>query len=442
VLTPQTLSSLPVGSVQSLNIAATDGSGSPVAQLPVTVTITGSNPQPLMATTDLNGNAQVTWTGVNTGSDLAQAQARISGPLLVSNQVAATWTPAANLAPVVNAGPNQSITLPANTVRLNGTATDDGQPNATLLISWTKLSGPGFVTFSNANQAVTQATFSASGTYVLQLSANDSQLTSTSTVTVTVASQGNMAPVVNAGVNQTISLPTSSVVLSGSASGNNTLTVAWSQVSGPGNVTFSGPNALYTIATFSATGTYVLRLSASAITLNGAISEPNPPTTSIQWSQVSGGAPVVFSSPNTVSTQASFTVSGVYVLELSVSDSTSSASSTVGVTVMNPGGNQPPTVNAGQNQTLQLPQDTITLNDYATDDGLPSGKLVTQWSQVSGPVSNLANGYDFAQVFVVDRTKVSNTDQQDFPILLVIDLPKSIRSATRPLTPITRATRC
>jgi len=91
-----------------------------------------------------------------------------------------------NAAPVVDAGPNQTITLPTNAVTLDGTATDDGLPNNTLTISWTKISGPGTVTFSRPSTASTQATFSAAGTYALQLSANDSQLTSTSNVTVTV----------------------------------------------------------------------------------------------------------------------------------------------------------------------------------------------------------------------------------------------------------------
>jgi YD repeat-containing protein len=96
---------------------------------------------------------------------------------------------AANQAPVVSAGPNQTITLPTNAVTLGGTATDDGLPNNTLTLSWTKVSGPGTVTFGSPNMASTSATFSTFGTYVLKLTANDSQLSSSSNVTVTVNSQ-------------------------------------------------------------------------------------------------------------------------------------------------------------------------------------------------------------------------------------------------------------
>ncbi|PYK69376.1 MAG: hypothetical protein DME45_02440, partial [Verrucomicrobia bacterium] len=91
-----------------------------------------------------------------------------------------------NMSPIANAGPDQSITLPANTVTLNGSATDDGQPNGSITYSWKKLTGPGKVTFGNAFQAVTTAQFSKAGTYTLQLTANDGQLSATDNVVITV----------------------------------------------------------------------------------------------------------------------------------------------------------------------------------------------------------------------------------------------------------------
>jgi subtilisin family serine protease len=92
-----------------------------------------------------------------------------------------------NAAPVVNAGPDQTITLPA-AANLNGSATDDGLPNppGALTRSWTKVSGPGTVTFANASNPVTTATFSAAGVYVLRLTANDSALIGADDVQITV----------------------------------------------------------------------------------------------------------------------------------------------------------------------------------------------------------------------------------------------------------------
>ncbi len=93
-----------------------------------------------------------------------------------------------NLPPVVNAGPDQTITLPAS-ASLTGTATDDGLPNPPgdrLTTTWSKVSGPGTVTFGNAGAKATTATFSAAGSYVLRLTASDSALTASDDIAITV----------------------------------------------------------------------------------------------------------------------------------------------------------------------------------------------------------------------------------------------------------------
>jgi RHS repeat-associated protein len=112
---------------------------------------------------------------------------------------------ATNQAPVVTAGPNQTITLPTNTVTLEGVVSDDGLPNNTLTISWSKVSGPGTVTFGNSSAALTQATFSVAGTYVLQLTANDSELSSSANTTVTVTG-GSATVLLNPTSNQTVTI--------------------------------------------------------------------------------------------------------------------------------------------------------------------------------------------------------------------------------------------
>lgn len=91
-----------------------------------------------------------------------------------------------NLAPVVNAGPDQTITLPA-TATLSGSATDDGLPAGSVLsVAWSKVSGPGAVTFGNPALAATTAAFSLPGAYVLRLTASDSLLSSSDDVAVVV----------------------------------------------------------------------------------------------------------------------------------------------------------------------------------------------------------------------------------------------------------------
>jgi lysophospholipase L1-like esterase len=94
-----------------------------------------------------------------------------------------------NQPPNVNAGADQSIAFGA-TATLDATVTDDALPGGTLTTSWSKLSGPGTVTFGNSNTVDTTATFSASGVYVLRLTGSDGQLSASDDVTVTVNSGG------------------------------------------------------------------------------------------------------------------------------------------------------------------------------------------------------------------------------------------------------------
>ncbi len=80
-----------------------------------------------------------------------------------------------NQAPTVDAGSDQTVNMPAS-ASLSGTASDDGLPNppAALTYTWSKVSGPGTVTFADANALSTTASFGDAGTYVLQLEASDS----------------------------------------------------------------------------------------------------------------------------------------------------------------------------------------------------------------------------------------------------------------------------
>jgi hypothetical protein len=116
---------------------------------------------------------------------------------------------AQNFAPVVSAGVNQTVTLPTSTVTLTGSATDATGTIASYL--WTQVSGP-TATIASAATSSTNVSGLIAGVYVFQLQATDNLgLSGTATVTITVNAQ-NFAPVVSAGANQTITLPTSTVV--------------------------------------------------------------------------------------------------------------------------------------------------------------------------------------------------------------------------------------
>ncbi len=244
--------------------------------------------------------------------------------------------PPVNRPPTVDAGGDQSITLPTNTVSLNGIASDDGLPQgSTLQLAWSKVSGPGPVVFSDATKAIGTATFTTPGAYVLKLTASDGQLSSNDTLTVVVI-PSNQPPTVYAGPDQTIELPDPvllrGVVTDDALPAGSTVTSTWSVVSGPGPVVFANPHAALTSASFTNPGTYTLRLTA---------------------------------------TDTEFTVFDELLVQVLL--------------------NQPPVVNAGPDQQITLPG-TAILNGTASDDGLPRGStLETFWTMVSGPAAVVLN---------------------------------------------------
>ncbi len=168
--------------IEILNVSALATDAVAIANLPVTVTVAGVNPQTRALTTDGTGQVQFAYAGNPiVGVDQIQASVIVNGVQINSNVVTVPWNNGTNQAPVVSGGPSQTIILPAQAI-LSGTATDDGLPNNTLTTTWTVISGPGAVTFDDANQPATAATFNVPGTYVLQLSAFDGALTTNSTV--------------------------------------------------------------------------------------------------------------------------------------------------------------------------------------------------------------------------------------------------------------------
>jgi DUF1680 family protein len=84
--------------------------------------------------------------------------------------------------PRVNAGVDRVVILGGKTY-LNGTIKTLGGKGAPA-ISWSKMSGPGEVTFENAAEPVTTAIFSKVGDYVLKLTAGKGQLSASSTLVV------------------------------------------------------------------------------------------------------------------------------------------------------------------------------------------------------------------------------------------------------------------
>ena len=124
-------------------------------------------------------------------------------------------------------------------------------------------------------------------------------------------------------------------------------------------------------------------------TMAGAASDdglPNPPgAITTTWSLVDGPQSVLFGDPSSPTTAVTFEETGTYTLRLTADDGMLRSTDDVTVTVDPlPGTNRAPVTNAGPDQQVTLPS-TATMAASATDDGLPNGTLTTTWSQVSGP---------------------------------------------------------
>jgi len=74
--------------------------------------------------------------------------------------------------PVANAGPDQTIILPINTVALDGSASTDPNNNISSYF-WTKVSGPSSFTIATASAAQSQVTNLVKGVYLFELKVTD-----------------------------------------------------------------------------------------------------------------------------------------------------------------------------------------------------------------------------------------------------------------------------
>jgi hypothetical protein len=161
-----------------------------------------------------------------------------------------------------NAGTNQTITLPTNSVTLS--AANSTVTNSTISsYAWTQVSGPNTSTITNGKTVTATASNLIAGTYTFQVAIKDAKADScSSTVQITVNAAVTVSITVSAGSNQTITLPTSTATLTGSVTDKTgtVKTYAWKEVSGPNTATISYPSSISTTVKGFVAGTYVFQL--------------------------------------------------------------------------------------------------------------------------------------------------------------------------------------
>ena len=170
-----------------------------------------------------------------------------------------------NHPPLAVAGPDTVITLPRDSVILDGSKSSDpgGKISAW---QWTKIAGPASFTIVSAATAITTVKNLKVGAYQFELKVTDDEGASAKdTVMITVDSiaTSNHPPVACAGADRTITLPTDTVTLDGNCSTDpdkNISSYQWTKVAGPSSLTIANANAVTTQVSNLAEGVYQFEL--------------------------------------------------------------------------------------------------------------------------------------------------------------------------------------
>lgn len=171
-----------------------------------------------------------------------------------------------NKLPIAVAGSDQVITLPTDSILLDGSSSND--PDGTISEwLWKKIEGPASFTIVNATVVKTVSKSLGAGTYKFELTVTDDKGASAKdTMMVTVddaTATTNHAPIANAGKDTVIILPTSATNLDGRGStdpDNNISIYIWAKISGPASFNIANANTVQTQLTDLIEGVYQFEL--------------------------------------------------------------------------------------------------------------------------------------------------------------------------------------
>jgi subtilisin family serine protease len=333
-----------------------------------------------------------------------------------------------NNPPQADAGKDIFITLPVNSVRLNGRVSDPD--NDGLTVRWQKWKGPENDIINSPNSVGTTVANLQEGIYQYILSVNDNGgLYDYDTVMITVSAPQSKPPVANAGKDFSLILPLNTAELDGSGSipNGNPITYRWIKLGGlkPGEQILNSQSPSPTVTGLNqgihhfvlivsnrfeqsdqdsvvitvypqsvrpnadpiadAGQDQSISLPLSRVQLTGSASDPDGDPVTIAWTKVSGPGLVHISNPGKTKTMVSALLQGVYRFRLTVTDNKGGKAADEVIITVNPGGespaNLPPTAIAGPDQTVSV-SGKLLLTGKGYD---PDGKIVSyRWEQIDG----------------------------------------------------------
>lgn len=354
------------------------------------------------------------------------------GGCLLGGAVACSAPAPANVAPVARVTPSQDV-VTGSTVTLDATGSTDANQDV-LTYGWTLLSRPAGSQAVLSSDTAAKPTFTAdvSGTYVLALTVYDGKAYSTPAAATVQATVANVAPVANAGTNQSVVVGTQ-VTLDGTMSSDanlgDVLTYSWTLSRPDGSLaSLSSATSVRPSFTADVAGTYLATLMvsdgrlysglssvravasavnaapvanagtdqsvlvSSVVNLDGtASSDANRDAITYAWSFLARPSGSVASLSSATAAKPSFTadLAGSYVLGLMVNDGKVSSANMAVVTVTAAAANAAPVANAGPNQTVAIAA-SVTLTGAASTDA--NGDVLTYaWTLVSAPTGSTAS---------------------------------------------------
>ena len=210
------------------------------------------------------------------------------GKVNSSNAASVSITAAVgNVAPVANAGVAQNVAV-GRVVTLDGSGSSDANSDP-LTYAWSLTAKPSGSTSALASTTFVKPTFTAdvAGTYVASLIVNDGKVSSTAVTVSITAATGNIAPVANAGIAESV-VAGSAVTLFGLSSSDankDPLTFTWTLTAKPtGSTAFLiQPTSSTPSFTADLAGTYVATLVVNDGKINSnaatvSITATAPPT--------------------------------------------------------------------------------------------------------------------------------------------------------------------
>jgi autotransporter-associated beta strand protein len=317
---------------------------------------------------------------------------------------------------------------------LEATVTDDGTPDppGVVTAAWTKVSGPGTVTFGNPAWTNTTALFSTNGTYLLRLTAGDGNQTASRDLAVSVGGAPGtdsawttaVVGAVNPPPGYSLTGGTHRITAAGdasiySASTTDDFFFVMRRITGNCEITARVVSVQNVAGTYSRAGVMIRESTAPgarsafsgmrstgnryfiyrSATNAGNVSASSNGTTLPYWVRLvrTGNVFRAYRSSNGASwtqtgSDATIAMSNTAWVGLAAASGLDGSSGlavidSVGITPATvPAGNVGPLVDAGANQAVLLPGGA-SMQGTATDDGKPSppARLTYLWQEAAGP---------------------------------------------------------